>query len=50
MDLVIIELLQFFSIGNEYTLEMESGGTWLAQLVEHVTLDLGVVHESPMWT
>ena len=23
--------------------------TWLAQLVEHATLDLGVVSLSPMW-
>ena len=25
-----------------------SGGAWLSQLVEHVTLDLGVVDLSPM--
>ena len=26
----------------------EKGGAWLAQLVEHVTLDLRVVNSSPM--
>ena len=30
-----------------YLRENNYGGAWLAQLVEHVTLDLGIVSSSP---
>ena len=37
-----------FSKCELYLLEMQTQGAWLVQLVEHVTLDVGVVGLSPV--
>ena len=42
-------IIQFKNLSTGYLiLRIYCRGTWLAQFVEHVTLDLGVVISSPM--
>ena len=39
--------LAFQSLQNRHTRKVLTGGNWVAQLVEHVTPDLGIVSLSP---
>lgn len=49
-DQYVFPYSHFFMKSSNYKIEIEasSRGAWLAQLVEQVTLDLGVMGLSPM--